>query len=116
MNDSDFPVPTPPRSANARIAARSRAERRLRRITVGTAMAAVVATGGLSLVAALSYDGHTTQATTAAAVTTTGESSESSERSTSTSTSGTTSTSATRTTTPTVTSSRSSAHATSGGS
>ena len=114
MNDNDFSVPTPPRSASARIATRSRAERRLRRITVGTAMAAVVATGGLSLVAALTYDGHTTQATTAAAVTTSRESSESSERSGSTR-SGTTSTSGV-TTTPTVTSSRGSAHATSGGS
>ena len=114
MNDTDFPAPTPPRSANARIAARSRAEQRLRRITVGTAMAAVAATGGLSLVAALTYDGHTTQATTAAAVTTSRESSESSERSGSTR-SGTTSTSGV-TTTPTVTSSRGSAHVSSGGS
>ena len=113
-------VPTPSRPVTARVAARARADRLLRRITMGTAMAAVVATGGLSLVAALGYDGHTTQATTATVVTpTTGTSGTSGTRSStgSTSTPGTTSTSGgSTTTTPTVTTTRGSAHASSGGS
>jgi hypothetical protein len=42
---------------DARADARSRAGRRLRRMTIGTALLGIAATGGLGWTAALSYDG-----------------------------------------------------------
>ncbi len=50
---------------NRRAAARSRANRRLQRMTIGTAMLGVVATGGLGWLAAVTYNGSTALGATA---------------------------------------------------
>jgi len=96
---------------DARVAARSRARRRLRRMTIGTAMLGIAATGGLGWAAALSYDGSTPASAATTAVVT-------ADSDTSTTSSATTSTTTTApaTTAPTVTSVTGSAHASTGGS
>ena len=53
-----------------RTEARSRANRRLRRMTIGTAILGVAATGGLGWASALTYNGALTQSALTAAVTT----------------------------------------------
>ena len=54
-----------------RAEARSRANRRLRNMTIGTAILAVAATGSLGWAAAITYNGASTQADLTAAVVTT---------------------------------------------
>ena len=95
-----------------RAEARSRASRRLRTMTIGSAILGVAATGGLGWAAALTYNGALTQADLTAGVVTptatTGTSSASA------STSGSVSSGAT--VAPSVTSSTGSAHVATGGS
>jgi hypothetical protein len=99
---------------------RDRAVRRLRAITIGTSLAGVAAVGAFGAIAAASYDGTTTDVTTAAVTTTSTSTTDgtssttSSGTSTTSGTTSTTSTSLQTTTTPTTTSGT--AHATTGGS
>ena len=115
--------------ATRRPADRDRAVDRIRRLTIGTTVAGIVAVGGFGGLAAATYRGADTQVTTAAAIATTGGdaasgsdtgSSTASDDGTSTATDDTTTspsaTSDTLATTPTVTSTAGSAHATTGGS
>jgi hypothetical protein len=108
----------------ARAEARNRANRRLRRMTVGATALGIAATGALSLTAALSYDGKTSTGD-AVALALTGDTGSSSTSSGGTSSSGTASATATpstssgsssTSTTPSVTSSSGSRHASTGGS
>lgn len=99
MNTTEVPNPV----LAARVAARTRADRRLRRMTAGATIAAVAATGGFGLLAAVSYDGRTTATTVAVSTTTP-------------TTSRSTSTSSTATTAPTVSVGQGPAHASTGGS
>ena len=111
---------------NGRAEARSRADRRLRRITIGTAVLGVVATGSLGGLAAFTYDGTSDTSSALAAVTmdaTTTTTTTAATPTTSTSTATATpsataaaTTSATATAAPTVTTAQGNAHATTGGS
>ena len=56
-------------SARRSPADRGRAVDRLRAITIGTSLASIAAVGGFGAIAALSYDGTSTEITTAAATT-----------------------------------------------
>jgi hypothetical protein len=49
---------------------RDRAVARLRALTIGTSIAGITAVGGFAVIAAISYDGTTTEVTTAAIVST----------------------------------------------
>jgi type VI protein secretion system component VasK len=98
---------------DARAVARSRAQRRLRRMTIGTALLGIAATGGLGWTAALSYNGSTTSTAATAGVITADAGSTSTSTSTTTSSA---SSSASATTAPTVTSVIGNAHASTGGS
>jgi hypothetical protein len=98
---------------NGRAAARSRANRRLRRMTIGTTLLGLAATGGLGWFAAVTYDGSTATATTASV---TLDGTTAAGTTTSPSTSTTTSPSSTSTTIPTVTSVQGGAHVSTGGS
>lgn len=87
--------------------ARSRAARRLRKLTIGTAALGMAATGGFGWLAAVTYSGSTTAATAAFTVPSTA----------STTVGATTSgASGTTTTVPTVTAAQGNAHASTGGS
>ena len=90
-----------------RAEARNRANRRLRRMTIGTTVLGVASVGILGATAAFTYDGTTSTGNAVALV-------ETADAGTSTTT--TTTTTATPSTTPTVTSSSGSAHASTGGS
>jgi hypothetical protein len=81
--------------------ARSRAARRLRNLTIGTAVLGVVATGGLSALAAATNDGSGDTTTTVATTPGTGT---------------TTTTTTTTTSAPTVTTASGTGHASTGGS
>ena len=76
---------------------RDRAVARLRAITIGTSLASIAAVGGFGAMAALTYDGTSIGATTAAVVT--------ADNATTTSTTGTSSTTGTTTSTTTTTTS-----------
>ena len=94
---------------NGRAEARSRANHRLRRMTIGTAMLGVVATGTLGCLAGATNDGATSTGAETAIVT--------DSTSASTDTAATTTTAPTITTTsPTVTTTTGIGHASSGGS
>lgn len=99
--------------------ARSRANRRLRNLTIGTAVFGVMATGSLSALAAATYRGST-DASTAAAITedgsTTTTTSTAAATSTGTTTPSTTAATSTTTAAPLVTTASGSGHATTGGS
>jgi hypothetical protein len=95
---------------NGRALARSRANQRLRNLTIGTAVFGVAATGGLGWLAAMTYDGSSAAATTVTAVATTGTTTTGTTAGTSTST-GVAATAA-----PVVTAVGGTAHATTGGS
>ena len=97
---------------NGRAEARSRANRRLRAMTIGTAVLGVAATGSLGWAAAMTYDGSTANRTAAAGITATDVTADGTT-STTTGSQGSTSTTATA---PTVSSSSGNAHATTGGS
>jgi len=97
---------------NGRALARSRANKRLRNLTIGTAVFGVAATWGLGWLAAVTYDGSSAGATGAVVLTTTAD-----DATTSNSTGATTaSTAATATAAPVVTAAGGTAHATTGGS
>jgi hypothetical protein len=96
---------------NGRGEARSRANRRLRRMTIGTTMLGVAATGSLGLLAAATYDGASGSGNETAIV-----SSASGDSAAATSTTTTQSTTAAATAAPTVSTTTGSAHASSGGS
>ena len=91
-----------------RTEARSRANRRLRRMTIGTTMLGVAATGSIGWLAAATYNGATAAGTETAIVSGVNEPS----------TTSTTAATATPTTTtaPTVSTTTGNAHASSGGS
>ena len=94
---------------NGRAEARSRANHRLRRMTIGTAMLGVVATSTLGWLAGATNDGATSTGAETAIVT--------DSTSASTGTAATTTTAPTITTTsPTVTTTTGTGHASSGGS
>lgn len=92
---------------NGRAEARSRANRRLRRMTIGTTMVGVVATGTFGWLAGATYDGATSIGAETAIV------ADSTSASTDTATRSSTAAAAT---TPTVTTTTGSGHASSGGS
>lgn len=91
---------------HGRSAARSRATRRLRHLTIGTTLLGVAATGMLSGLAALTYDGVPSTTSAVAAITS----------SLATDDAGTSATSASATAAPLVTAGQGSAHASTGGS
>ena len=100
--------------------ARSRATRRLRRLTIGTAALGVAATGGFGWLAAMTYDGAAVTATTTTTTTTVTNPAATGSATTSTP-AGTTSSSSTSTTygtvtVPTVQAASGPAHASTGGS
>jgi len=80
---------------------RDRAVARLRALTIGTSIASIAAVGGFSAIAALSYDGTTTDVTTAAIVSTDTTTATTGTTSTTSTTSGSTSTTTTTGTTTT---------------
>ena len=84
--------------------ARVRAARRLRKLTIGTAIMGVAATGGFGALAAVTYDGASNTALTTTAATGT------------TSAGSTTTTTTTTQAAPTVTTTTGTAHVSSGGS
>jgi hypothetical protein len=92
---------------NGRIEARSRANRRLRRMTIGTTMLGVAATGSIGWLAAATYDGAFAAGTETANV--------AGVHSPATSTTGATAT-PTATPAPTVSTTTGNAHVSSGGS
>jgi len=100
---------------NGRAEARSRANRRLKRMTIGTALAAVAATGGFGWLAAATYNGASTDATTAAVTTKTTSAAADTAANSSTGASTSTST-GTTTTAPVVSAAQGVAHASTGGS
>jgi hypothetical protein len=89
--------------------ARSRAARRLRKLTIGTAALGVAATGGFGWLAAVTYSGATTSVTTAAI--TMPAATSAATGATSSTTSGTTTAAV-----PSVTAAQGIAHASTGGS
>jgi hypothetical protein len=95
-----------------RAEARNRANRRLRRLTIGTAAVGMASVGLLGATAAFSYDG--TQATRTIALVVTGDAGSTSTDTASTA--GTSTSSSATTTTPTVTSTAGTVHASTGGS
>jgi hypothetical protein len=103
---------------NPRVEARSRALRRLRRITIGTTILGVASTGAFGLVAAATYDGSGATAvvdTAAITGTTSTATATTSVTATATATTTTTNTSASSAA-PTVTSVSGGAHVSTGGS
>ena len=96
---------------NGRVEARSRANRRLRRMTIGTTMLGVAATGSIGWLAAATYDGASGPARRRRSW-----SSASDDSAAATSTTTTPSTTATATAAPTVSTTTGNAHASSGGS
>jgi hypothetical protein len=98
-----------------RAEARNHANRRLRRMTIGTAALGLASIGLFGATAAFSNDGTQTTADTLALVVT-GAGSASTDTASSAATSSTTSSSSASTTTPTVTSTAGTAHASTGGS
>ncbi len=101
---------------NGRTLARSRANRRLRNLTIGTAAFGIAATGSLGWLAAMSYDGSTSVATTAVAGTTADSSTTTATAATPTPATTTTSAGAAATAAPVVTTTSGTGHATTGGS
>jgi len=96
---------------DARAEARNRANRRLRRLTIGTTALGIAATGVIGLAASISDDGSPAQGD-AVALVVTGDTDASSRSSVGTASSSSSSTS----TTPSVTSGAGVAHASTGGS
>ena len=102
---------------NGRALARSRANKRLRNLTIGTAVFGVAATGGLGWLAAVTYDGSSAGATSAVVLTTTADNPATSNSTGATRTStAATATAPAATATPVVTAAGGTAHATTGGS
>ena len=85
-------------SARRSPADRDRAVARLRAITIGTGLASIAAVGGFGAIAALSYDGTSTDITTAAVTTGAATTSVDSATTGPTTTTGTTTTTTTTTT------------------
>ena len=102
-------------TTDPRVEARARANRRLRRMTIGTTALGIAATGALGWTAAVSYDGGSTSSSDVALVTTTGTASPSATSSAS-STSSSSSSSTSTSTAPIVSSGSGTAQATTGGS
>lgn len=99
-----------------RAEARSRASRRLRTMTIGTAVLGVAATGALGWLAAATYDGSTSSSTSAAVAGTSSSTTSSSTTSGAASAIGGTGSTSAAVTAPIVTNGFGNAHVSSGGS
>jgi hypothetical protein len=108
---ADMHAPTTRRPAD-----RDRAVDRIRRLTIGTTVAGIVAVGGFGGLAAATWHGTDSTVTTAAVIPNSDDDGTSTADDDASSTTSPAATSDTQATTPTVTTTGASAHATSGGS